>query len=484
MPHPTSIVWFRQDLRLDDNPALTAAVSRGGPVIPVFIWDPGAEGEWPPGAASRCWLHWSLGRLDAALRAVGSRLVVRTGNTLATLRELVAECSVDAVFWNRRYEPAAIEVEREVEAALRGKPLGANSFNSSLLFEPWTLQTKAGGPYKVFTPFYRACLSLPGPDAPGPAPKQVAPPARWPKSLALDSLALLPEEPWYRSIEREWDCGESATRTRLDAFFRQTLAGYAGSRDKPDVAGTSRFSPHLHFGELSPRRVWHRLQQVLDGKGPRSLHKAAEAFRRQLVWREFAYHLLFHFPRTPTTSFREAFGQFPWHDDRQSLGAWQRGRTGYPVIDAGMRELWQTGWMHNRVRMLVGSFLVKDLFIPWQAGARWFWDTLVDADLANNTLGWQWVAGCGADAAPYFRIFNPVGQGERFDPEGPYVRRWVPELAGVPKKWIHKPWLAPQAVLREAGVTLGASYPRPLVNHDEARKRALDVYRKSKRARR
>lgn len=484
MPPPTTILWFRQDLRLDDNPALVAAVARGRPVIPVFIWDPGADGGWPPGAASRCWLHWSLGRLDAALRKAGSGLVFRTGNALDTLLELVAHCSADTVFWNRRYEPAAVAVEKDVAAALHANHVVANSFNTSLLFEPWTVRTRSGGPYQVFTPFYRACLSLSEPPRPVAAPQKLAPPSRWPKSLSLDALGLLPRQAWMRRIEREWDCGEAAAQARLEAFLRQALADYPESRDRPDVAGTSRFSPHLHFGELSPRRVWHRLDRVLDGKGPASLRKAAEAFRRQLVWREFAYHLLFHFPRTATSSLKETFERFPWRDDRQALIAWQRGRTGYPIIDAGMRQLWQTGWMHNRVRMLVGSFLVKDLFIPWQAGARWFWDTLVDADLANNTLGWQWVAGCGADAAPYFRIFNPVGQGERFDPEGTYVRRWVPELAGMPKKWIHKPWAAPHSVLREAGVTPGQSYPRPIVDHEEARQRALDVYRKSKSARR
>ncbi len=478
MPHSSAILWFRQDLRLDDNPALLAALAHSKTIVPVFIWDPAAEGDWPLGGASRWWLHHSLTHLDQALRAVGSRLIIRQGKTLDTLQECVAATGATAVFWNRRYEPAIIARDKEIKTTLRASGLTAESFNAQLLFEPWTVQTKTSTPYKVFTPFYRACLALPEPSAPQPAPKQIGQPGAMPTSSKLEELALLPKIPWDKGLRSTWNSGEAASATTLDRFLEKALDDYLEGRDRPGVEGTSRLSPYLHFGEISPRRVWHVIRAAMADHKDQSFRQSAEGYLRELIWREFAYHLLFHFPHTPTAPLNKSFERFPWGKQPKALKAWQKGRTGYPIVDAGMRQLWTTGWMHNRVRMIVGSFLIKDLLISWQDGARWFWDTLVDADLASNTLGWQWVAGCGADAAPFYRIFNPVSQGERFDPEGAYVRHWVPELAKLPNKWLHKPWQAPDGILQEAGVTLGASYPQPIVDHDAARKKALELLKK------
>jgi deoxyribodipyrimidine photo-lyase len=478
MTQPGSILWFRHDLRLDDNPALQAALAHGGPVVPVFIWEPEAEGDWPPGGASRCWLHESLRTLDAALRAAGSRLVIRQGKSLDVLLGLIDETAANAVYWNRRYEPAAITRDREIKAVLRTKGVTAESSNSLLLFEPWTVSTTSSTPYRVFTPFYRACVSLPEPDAPLPAPTTIGGPRERPASCNLEELGLLPRAPWDAGIRSAWTCGETAGVTRLEDFLGRALSAYLDARDRPDVEGTSRLSAYLHFGELSPRRLWHTVKAAMRRHKAKAHQQSAEGFLRQLVWREFAYHLLYHYPQTAAAPLNPRFERFPWRDEPKALEAWQHGRTGYPIIDAGMRQLWRTGWMHNRVRMIAASFLVKDLLISWQSGARWFWDTLVDADLANNTLGWQWVAGCGADAAPFFRIFNPIQQGERFDPHGTYVRQWVPELAKLPDRWIHKPWQSPPTVLQAAGVVLGQSYPQPLVDHDEARKRALELFKK------
>ncbi|MEI6085179.1 MAG: deoxyribodipyrimidine photo-lyase [Verrucomicrobiota bacterium] len=395
----TSIVWFRLDLRLADNPALAAA-AKLGQVVPVFIWAPEEEGAWPPGAASRWWLHHSL---KALAKDLGG-LVIRRGPSLDALRQLVKETGATAVFWNRRYEPALIARDTRVKQALLADGLTVESFNSALLFEPWEIKTGAGGPYKVFTPFYRACLKKKVGGASMPRPYRVAALRPLPPSVELD---LLPKLDWAKGFN--WQPGEAGARKQLAAFSPK---GYLEKRDLPAITGTSRLSPHLHFGEISPRQAWEA---------------GNEDYRRQLIWREFAHHLLYHFPATTDKPLKPQFEKFPWRKDAKGLRAWQRGETGFPIVDAGMKELWTTGWMHNRVRMVAASFLVKDLLIPWQEGARWFWDTLVDADLANNTLGWQWVAGCGADAAPFFRIFNPTAQAERFDPRGEYVRRWVPQ---------------------------------------------------------
>jgi deoxyribodipyrimidine photo-lyase len=478
----TSIVWFRLDLRLADNPALAVAIKRGGAVVPVFIHSPEEESPWPPGGASRWWLHQSLEALDASLRALGSKLVIRRGSVLEVLTALAGETQSNSIFWNRRYEPAVIARDAGVKETLRQKNLIAESFNAALLREPWTIQNLSGKPFQVFTPFWKACLAQPDPPTPSPEPKHLPVPSKWPKSLHLDELELEPKIDWAKTMRAAWQPGEIGARQNLKRFLSEAFDDYSENRDRPDLPGTSRLSPHLHFGELSPRQIWHGLARMASKRGLSNAKWRSSQFVTELGWREFAHHLLFHFPHTSAEPLRPEFKHFPWRDDAGSLRAWQRGQTGYPIVDSGMRQLWATGWMHNRVRMIVASFLVKDLLLPWIEGARWFWDTLVDADLAQNTLGWQWTAGCGADAAPYFRVFNPVRQGEKFDPRGGYVRQWCPELAQLPDQWLHQPWAAPAQTLAEAGVQLGRNYPAPIVNHSIAREIALEAFANLKSA--
>jgi len=472
MAKPT-IVWFRQDLRLQDNPALAAAVKRGGPVVPVYVLDEAGEGRWPMGGASRWWLHHSLAALEAALQERGLRLVLARGESGAVLRQLVAATGADAVYWNRRYEPAIRGRDQRLKAVFTEAGLDAKSFNAALLFEPHTVQNKSGGPFQVFTPYWKHCLTLavepPMKLAPGP----LAAPAKWPGSLQLAELELRPTIPWDLGFAKTWTPGEAGALRRLNQFTGGAVSAYADWRNLPHVDGTSALSPHLHFGEVGPRQVWAAVQALGRDSGVFPPSRGAQVFLSEVGWREFAYHLLYHFPHTAEQPLRAEFAAFPWRRDAKQLKAWQRGRTGYPIVDAGRRQLWTTGWMHNRVRMITASFLVKHLRISWQAGADWFWDTLVDADLASNTLGWQWTAGCGADAAPYFRIFNPILQGLKFDADGGYVRRWVPELAKLPDEYLFKPWDAPMDVLADAGVVLGKTYPHPLVDHNEARDAAL-----------
>lgn len=469
-----SIVWLRQDLRIGDNPALTAAVRRGGPIIPVFVWSPEEEGDWPPGAASRWWMHQSLASLDADLRGRGSRLIIRrgiqeNGGSLGVLRDVMSEAGAEAVFWNRRWEPAVRRRDAAVEAALRDGGTTVETFSGSLLFDPERIRTKTGSPFTVFTPFWKACLAADEPEMPLPEPGALFAPAAWPASLPLEALELEPRVDWAEGIRAAWKPGEASARRALDRIASWAISLYGRDRNHPDKPGTSRLSPHLHFGEISLPTLWHTVRTRVEDR-------LARPYLRQIGWREFAHHLLVHFPDATDEPLRGEFASFPWREDPSALKAWQVGRTGYPFIDAAMRELWTTGWMHNRARMVVGSFLVKDMLLPWQEGARWFWDTLVDADLANNTLGWQWVAGCGADAAPYVRIFNPALQAAKFDPRGDYVRRWVPQLAQMPSRWIHRPWEAPSGVLRDASVQLGKLYPPPIVDHAEARSRALEAF--------
>lgn len=468
-----TIFWFRQDLRLSDNHALAAALRHAADqsVIPIYIWAPAEEKSFAPGAASRVWLHESLTALDAALRAKGSRLVLRTGPTARALADLIAETGARAVFWSRRYEPAVVERDARIAETLRRQGIATTPTDlppAALLFEPEAIQTQDGRPFQVFTPFWRAALQRPAPVEPLRAPPTIAPPPSWPASVPLESLDLRPTIPWDTGIREAWTPGEAGGRARLRHFLDHGLGDYGEGRDRPDHDGTSRLSPYLHFGELSPRQVWHA---VHNASARRSLDPVP--YLRELGWREFAHHVLHHFPRTATAPMRPAFEHFPWAEDPGNLRAWRRGRTGYPLVDAGLRELWVTGYMHNRVRMVVASFLTKHLLLPWQEGARWFWDTLVDADLANNTMGWQWTAGSGVDAAPYFRIFNPVIQGTKFDPDGAYVKRWLPALARLPLKYLHAPWTAPTEVLGTAGVKLGRDYPLPIVDHAWARARAL-----------
>jgi deoxyribodipyrimidine photo-lyase len=467
-----ALVWFRKDLRLADNPALRHALETHRAVIPVFVWAPEEEAPWAPGAASRWWLHQSLRSLEQELARRGSRLVVRRGPTANELQKLAEESGADAVFWNRRYEPAVTARDGELQQRLGASGLAAESFPGNLLFEPWTIRNHADKPFRVFTAFWHACLAAPAPSQPLAAPARIPPPKNWPASLAVSALGLEPAIDWAGGLREAWRPGEAGAAAQLDVFLAGALADYSAGRDRPGRRGTSRLSPHLHFGEIGSRQVWHAARRMGDSAAP---------YLRQIVWREFAHHLLFHFPDTPRQPLRPEFRDFPWRFDAAKLRAWTTGRTGYPLVDAGMRELWHTGWMHNRVRMVTASFLVKHLLVPWQEGAAWFWDTLVDADLADNTLGWQWTSGCGADAAPWFRIFNPVLQGEKFDPEGAYVRRWVPELGRLPEKWIHRPWQAPRAVLAAAGVVLGKTYPAPLVDHATARRGALAAFSSTRR---
>ena len=473
----TAILWLRRDLRLDDNPALGAATRGAERVLPLYIQAPDEETPWAPGAASRWWLHGSLASLDRDLRARGSRLVIAKGDTLDTLRSVARRIGATRVHWSRLYDPATRERDSRIKQALRESGLQAESHNASLLREPWDIGNGAGQPYRVFTPVWRRCLPELGACAPHEVPPRLCP-APEIEGLALGELGLLPSIPWDRGLAERWQPGESAALERARRFVARGLTEYAERRDLPGSAGTSCLSASLHYGEIGPRRL---LALILAGHGaPDS--PAAMPYARQLVWREFAHHLLFHFPHTADRPLDPRFARFPWRNPesdeaaRRDLIDWQRGRTGIPLVDAGMRELWQTGWLHNRSRMAVASLLTKNLRIPWQAGARWFWDTLVDADLACNTLGWQWTAGCGADAAPYFRVFNPVRQGERFDPEGIYVRRWCPELARLPAKHLQQPWTAPAAVLREAGIVLGRDYPLPIVDLARSRTEALGAY--------
>lgn len=474
----STLLWFRRDLRLADNPALAAAAKRGKPIVPIFLWSPEDEGEWPPGGASKWWLHHSLAALQNELRAAGIRLVLRSGPVLPTLRALIRETGATAVYWNRRYEPASIGRDRSVMAALRDLGVEVESFNAALLHEPWTIQNKSSKPFQVFTPFWRHCLSLADPAVPLPKPEHIAGPAKWPESQPLEALQLKPRINWAGGFSSAWHPGSAAAQEQLHRFIKSAFGSYAEGRNRPDLTGTSRLSPYLHFGEISPRQIWHALRKAIGTEVQSATTPVwrNSQFLAEVGWREFAHHLLYHFPHTQMEPLRDEFKHFPWREHPAWLEAWQRGQTGVPLVDAGMRELWNIGWMHNRIRMVVASFLVKNLLIPWQAGARWFWDTLVDADLAQNTLGWQWTAGCGADAAPYFRIFNPVSQGEKFDPNGDYVCRWVPELANLPVKWIHRPWEAPPEVLKQAGVRLGENYPNPIVSLAISREVALEAY--------
>ena len=473
------IVWFRQDLRLADNPALTAACESGQPVIPVYILDDESAGEWKAGGASRWWLHHSLNSLDADLKALESRLILLSGDARKQLLDLVAGCGATAVFWNRCYEPLIRDRDTEIKAALCDAGVDAQSFNGSLLAEPWTIQNKQGEPFKVYSPFWRALQAQLDLDDPCPRPSRLTAPAQWPESEMLAAWKLLPEKPdWAEGFAPIWSPGEAGAKDRLETFFENGARHYADGRNRPDKPYTSGLSPHLHFGEISPRQIWFATEHVRADIG----EKNADKFLSEVGWREFSFNLLYHFPHFPEQNYQEKFDAFPWLDNQKALRAWQTGQTGYPIVDAGMRELWTTGWMHNRVRMIVASFLIKHLMIDWREGEKWFWDTLVDADLANNSASWQWVAGSGADAAPYFRIFNPITQGEKFDPDGEYVRKWVPEIARLPDKYLNCPWEAGPLILREAGVELGETYPEPIVDHKAARDRALSAFKSLKDA--
>lgn len=471
---PAAIVWFRNDLRLSDHPALAAALAAGQAPVCVYIHAPDEERDWAPGAASNAWRHRSLEALGDDLASRGGRLRIFAGPSLATLQSLAAACGAEAVYWNRRYEPAVEKRDAAIKTALRRQGLRAESFNGSLMREPWEVRTREDGPYKVFTPYWRnARAHWPSPSLQD-APARVGDSDDGPHGIALDALHLAPRDPqWDAGFWPWWTPGEAGAREALEVFVDGALHGYDAGRERPDRFGTSRLSPHLHFGEIAP---W-RLVAAVDEARTAAIDADAEAWLRQLGWREFAHHLLHHFPRTTDHNLDPRFDRFDWARRAPArIEAWRRGLTGVPFVDAGMRELWKTGWMHNRVRMIVGSWLCKHMRHHWLEGARWFWDTLVDADLADNTLGWQWIAGTGADASPYFRVFNPVEQARRFDPDGSYIARWVPELEGLPVPLRFAPWTDAARSRR-----LAPRYPSaPIVDLAAGREAALAAYRASK----
>ena len=474
MEKQSVLVWLRRDLRINDNPALHAACATDRPVVVFYVLD--ETGQDAPGAAAKWWLHHSLQSLSERLGALGSKLILRRGESTETVKSLVAACDATAVFWNRRYTPDGIDADRNLKADLTSDGIEVNSFNGSLLKEPWELKTGSGGHYRVFSPFWRA-LQKEGPTRTEPAspPNEICAPNRFPESDTLSDWNLLPTRPnWAARFSDVWTPGEDGALQRLDAFLTSGVSNYDEDRNRPDIGSTSRLSPHLAFGEISPLLIWNKTQAKIASNDVSE--EQGLKFLSEIVWREFAYVLLYHYKSVKTDPIREEFNRFPWADDEENLIAWRKGLTGYPIVDAGMRELWQTGWMHNRVRMITASFLIKHLLLPWQRGEEWFWDTLTDADPGNNPVSWQWVAGCGADAAPYFRIFNPITQGEKFDPNGSYTKQYVPELEGLPAKYLQKPWEAPVEVLEKAGVVLGETYPRPIVDHAVARERALSAF--------
>lgn len=464
-----SIVWFRQDLRLHDNPALTAAV-KAGLVWPIFILDEPVSNK---GGASKVWLHHSLIELD---RSLDGKLSLFRGDPLEIILDIVSRRDIDAVYWNRCYEPSAIERDKAIKKCLSERSIVAQSFNGSLLWEPWDVLKPDGTPYRVFTPFYRkGCLSRNAPRTPLPKPEKIEALSD-DHSMDVSELSFLPKNNrWDVGLIKHWQVGEAAAADVLNLFLEKGLHGYKTGRNYPAQSHVSRLSPYLHWGQISPNTVWYAARARGDSED-------IDHFCSELGWREFSYSLLYNYPTLPSENFQSKFDAFPWKKNDRHLEAWCKGKTGVPIVDAGMRELWQTGYMHNRVRMIAASFLVKNLRIDWREGESWFWDTLFDADLANNSASWQWVAGSGADAAPYFRIFNPVTQGEKFDLDGEYIRRYVPELSRLSGKQLFAPWMAPADSLQAAGVRLDDTYPAPIVDLKTSRQEALAAFQDLKSA--
>ncbi len=475
------ICWFRDDLRVTDNPALSAACEAGAEVLCLYIYE-GNGAQRPLGGAANWFLHGALKSLADKLAECGAKLHIFRGDPSEILPRLAADVDAGSVVWNRRYNLAEREADAALKLSLKNQNVDVRSFNGHLLFEPWEVKTQTGGPMRVFTPFWRAARAVRDVTAPYPAPAKIKSYNRQPNSLhleiTLDELDLVPTRPdWSGGMQAEWHPGEDGAKARLASFLDGAIKGYGNDRNLPGKLTTSRLSPHLRFGDIGVRQIWAATMARVDSGELEGYETDVQKFTAELGWREFSYHLLFHFPTLPTANYQSRFDQFPWVSDAEKLKAWQRGMTGYPIVDAGMRELWQTGWMHNRVRMVVASFLIKHLMIDWREGEKWFWDTLCDADHASNSASWQWVAGSGADAAPFFRIFNPITQGEKFDTDAAYVRRFVPELAKLPQEYIHKPWTASLSVLAAANVRLGETYPRPIINHEFARDRALAAFK-------
>ncbi|MGV8937128.1 MAG: cryptochrome/photolyase family protein [Allorhizobium sp.] len=468
------LLWFRRDLRLADNAALSSAVASGRPVIPIYIRETPDAGSGPLGAAQAWWLHHSLTALAAALGAAGSRLVLISGDAGAVLDRLILETGATAIHWNRRYDPRGIAVDGALKQRLSATGLTVSSFAGQLLHEPSRLRTKTGGPYRVYTPFWRALEASGDPPEPFDAPAAIAAPADFPQSESLEDWKLLPTAPnWAREFPDLWTPGEAGALERLADFIEADLDGYKDNRDSPAKSATSMLSAHLALGEIAPSRIWHATRGLGDDINPADIIH----FRKELVWRDFSYHLLFHFPKLAEANWNPRFDTFPWRSEPEMFARWSEGKTGYPIVDAGMRQLWRHGIMHNRVRMIAASFLIKHLLIDWREGERWFRDTLVDADPASNAASWQWVAGSGADASPFFRIFNPVLQGEKFDPDGDYIHEFVPELKGLGPKFVHHPYDAPADILEKAGVVLGETYPHPVVALGFGRGRALAAFK-------
>lgn len=467
----TTLAWLRNDLRLADNPALDAAMRRGDRVFALYIHED-AEGIRPPGAAARWWLHQSLLALGEDLAAHGVSLLVLEGNTVATLDAAIEQTGAKAVFWNRRYAPGECALDTIIKAGLRARDIEADSFGANVLVEPWEIATGQGKPYSVFTPFWKALRQ-----------RSIETPLRRPArheavtAKTVDDGYRAPG--WAAKLAKHWTPGEAAARAALERFLDERLEQYPAGRDMPAADFTSRLSPHLRFGEISPRQIWHAAQAV--AQADHHAQPMIDKFLSELAWRDFDYHQLYHRADIAQEPMQPKYEAMRWRTAPDELKAWQGGATGIPIVDAGMRELWETGYMQNRVRMLVASLLCKNMLIDWRLGEQWFWDCLVDGDVANNPANWQWVAGSGMDASPYFRIFNPVTQGERFDGDGDYVRRWVPEIAGLPDKWVHAPWQAPPDILHDAEVALGQTYPEPIVDLASSRQRALEAQAKLSR---
>jgi deoxyribodipyrimidine photo-lyase len=468
MPQQIVLYWFRQDLRLSDNPALQQA-SVNGDVLPIYILDDTNNKQYPAGEASKWWLYHSLVNLNKSLNC---KLCLYKGDPEKIIFDLIDKYNISKVFWNRCYEPWQIKRDKILKQNLLSKNINVISENSFLLWEPWQVLKQDGTPFKVFTPFYQyGCLSAPPPRTPLPIVKNLTLFKDPTCITTLEQFKLLPKIKWYQSIAENWQPGEAAAQTQLENFLAEGIDDYKNARDFPALQKTSKLSPYLHFGEISPNQIWYAAKQISNNEVNQ------KAFLSELGWREFSYNLLYYFPELPKTNWRNKFNNFPWNNNKVTLQAWQTGQTGIPIVDAGMRELWQTGYMHNRVRMIVASFLVKNLLQHWHHGADWFWNCLLDADLANNSASWQWVAGCGADAAPYFRIFNPVLQGQKFDPQGIYIRQYIPELKLLPEKYLFSPWEAPEDILTQAKIKLGIDYPMPIVDLKASRVRALTAFK-------
>ena len=471
MNKPKAIHWFRQDLRLSDNPAFYDA-TKNSSILPIYILDDKNSKEFSMGKASRFWLHHSLTSLDKSL---DENLSIYQGDPLGIILEIIDRLNIEEIYWNRCYEPWRIKRDTHIKKEIESKGIKVNTLNGSLLWEPWTIKKGDGTPYKVFTPFFRkGCLLSDKPREPFPTPNNADLFHDSDKSLEVNDLALLPSIRWATEMKPFWNIGEDGAHKRLSEFLDSGIINYKNGRNFPAKPFVSKISPHIHFGEISPNQVWYTAK--IKGN-----NESIDHFLSELGWREFSYAQLYFNPELPKKNLQSKFDQFPWDDNLNNLLAWQKGQTGVPMVDAGMRELWLTGAMHNRVRMVVGSFLVKNLLLHWHHGERWFWDCLVDADLASNSASWQWIAGCGADSAPYFRIFNPVTQGEKFDPDGEYIRKYVPEIKALPNKYLFSPWETPKEELDKAGIVLGQDYPNPVIDLKLSRQNALDAFKSLKK---